>query len=248
MRFKAIVIAATALAAALTLNSAGTAQPSATAASYDGEGRLLFPADYREWVYVTSGHGMSYAAVAANRPEPPFDNVFADRAAYRHFLATGTWPEGTVLVLEIRDGTSHGSILRGGAFQTGNLLGIEVHVKDTARSEERTVVATHNPADRGIYNNWRPAAEMRPLLEERMRQLLAPSDLQLRRRAAGTDDRPRGKLLFVPRGQHRYRPHLRPVLPDAAAGRARQGHAHARLPRAGSGRAGSRRPMRRLHG
>jgi phosphoenolpyruvate carboxykinase (GTP) len=43
------------------------------------------------------------------------------------------------------------------------------HVKDTARSEERTVVATNNPADKGIYNNWRPAAEMRPLLEERMR-------------------------------------------------------------------------------
>jgi phosphoenolpyruvate carboxykinase (GTP) len=43
------------------------------------------------------------------------------------------------------------------------------HVKDTARSEERTVVATNNPADKGIYNNWRPAAEMRPLLEEKMR-------------------------------------------------------------------------------
>src|SRR5206468_10264026 len=43
------------------------------------------------------------------------------------------------------------------------------HVKDTARSEERTIVATSNPADKGAYNNWRPAAEMRPLLEERMR-------------------------------------------------------------------------------
>ena len=43
------------------------------------------------------------------------------------------------------------------------------YVKDTARSEERTVVATSNPADKGVYNNWRPAAEMRPLLEERMR-------------------------------------------------------------------------------
>ena len=43
------------------------------------------------------------------------------------------------------------------------------HAKDTARSEERTVVATSNPADKGVYNNWRPAAEMRPLLEERMR-------------------------------------------------------------------------------
>jgi phosphoenolpyruvate carboxykinase (GTP) len=43
------------------------------------------------------------------------------------------------------------------------------HPKDTARSEERTVVATSDPADAGVYNNWRPAAEMKPLLEERMR-------------------------------------------------------------------------------
>src|SRR3712207_505515 len=43
------------------------------------------------------------------------------------------------------------------------------HVKDTARSEERTVVATSNPADKGVYNNWRPASEMRPMLEERMK-------------------------------------------------------------------------------
>jgi phosphoenolpyruvate carboxykinase (GTP) len=41
--------------------------------------------------------------------------------------------------------------------------------KDTARTEERTVVATNNPADKGVYNNWRPAAEMKPLLEDRMR-------------------------------------------------------------------------------
>jgi phosphoenolpyruvate carboxykinase (GTP) len=43
------------------------------------------------------------------------------------------------------------------------------YVKDTARSEERTIVATANPADKGVYNNWRPAAEMRPLLENKMR-------------------------------------------------------------------------------
>ena len=30
------------------------------------------------------------------------------------------------------------------------------YVKDTARSEERTIVATNNPADKGVYNNWRP--------------------------------------------------------------------------------------------
>src|SRR5215472_751594 len=71
------------------------------------------------------------------------------------------------------------------------------YVKDTARSEERTVVATSNPADKGVYNNWRPADEMRPLLEERMRgasagktmyvvpYLMAPAGSPLERYAAG---------------------------------------------------------------
>src|SRR6266550_6329034 len=73
------------------------------------------------------------------------------------------------------------------------------HVKDTARSEERTVVATSNPADKGAYNNWRPAGEMRPLLEERMRgasagktmyvvpYLMAPAGSPLERYAAGVE-------------------------------------------------------------
>jgi len=43
------------------------------------------------------------------------------------------------------------------------------YVKDTARSEERTIVATANPSDKGTYNNWRPSSEMRPLLEKLMR-------------------------------------------------------------------------------
>jgi phosphoenolpyruvate carboxykinase (GTP) len=36
--------------------------------------------------------------------------------------------------------------------------------KDTARSEERTIVATSDPADEGVYNNWYPAAEMKEKL------------------------------------------------------------------------------------
>jgi phosphoenolpyruvate carboxykinase (GTP) len=43
------------------------------------------------------------------------------------------------------------------------------YAKDTARSEERTIVATASPADKGIYNNWHPSAEMRPLVEGLMR-------------------------------------------------------------------------------
>ena len=41
--------------------------------------------------------------------------------------------------------------------------------KDTARSEERTIVATSNESDKGVYNNWRPAAEMKELLTGLMR-------------------------------------------------------------------------------
>lgn len=43
------------------------------------------------------------------------------------------------------------------------------YFKDTARSEERTIVATNQESDKGVYNNWRPAAEMKELLTERMR-------------------------------------------------------------------------------
>lgn len=41
--------------------------------------------------------------------------------------------------------------------------------KDTARSEERTVVATDSPADAGLYNNWRDAEETEKIQIERMR-------------------------------------------------------------------------------
>src|SRR5215212_8375464 len=71
--------------------------------------------------------------------------------------------------------------------------------KDTARSEERTIVATNDPKDKGVYNNWRPASEMRPLLEERMRgasagrtmyvvpYLMAPPGSPLEAYAAGVE-------------------------------------------------------------
>jgi phosphoenolpyruvate carboxykinase (GTP) len=45
--------------------------------------------------------------------------------------------------------------------------------KDTARSEERTIVATGRESDRGVYNNWHPSSEMKPKLERLMRGALA---------------------------------------------------------------------------
>ena len=71
--------------------------------------------------------------------------------------------------------------------------------KDTARSEERTIVATSNPSDAGAYNNWRPSSEMKPLLEGKMRgasagktmyvvpYLMAPPGSPLEAYAAGVE-------------------------------------------------------------
>jgi len=38
------------------------------------------------------------------------------------------------------------------------------YYKDTARSEQRTIVATSNPADKGVYDNWYPSDEMKAKL------------------------------------------------------------------------------------
>ena len=42
------------------------------------------------------------------------------------------------------------------------------YAKDTARSEERTFVATSKPGDKGAYNNWVDSAEVKPKVEALM--------------------------------------------------------------------------------
>ncbi len=76
---------------------------------------------------------MTYSPIAAGAAEPAFDNVFVDPASYESFLKTGTWPDGTMLVLEVRGGRSKESINLHGAFQAGDALAREIHVKDTKR-------------------------------------------------------------------------------------------------------------------
>jgi hypothetical protein len=100
---------------------------------YSQTGELLFPANYREWIFLSSGLAMNYGPLAAKAGDAPqFDNVFATPAAYRSFLNTGTWPDKTVLVIEIRASASKGSINQSGHFQS-ELVGIEAEVKDEQR-------------------------------------------------------------------------------------------------------------------
>jgi len=100
--------------------------------SYESDGRLRFPAHYREWIYLSSGIDMSYSKVALSM-HSSFDNVFVEPTAYQAFVRTGTWPDGAQLVLESRAASEKGSINQRGKYQSGEPLGVEVHVKDTKR-------------------------------------------------------------------------------------------------------------------
>ena len=101
--------------------------------SYTSQGELIRPDNYREWIYLTSGLGMTYRTPdAAVNSNPKFDNVFVTPQAYKAFLATGAWPDKTMFALEIRKSGSKASINKGGSFQE-EMVALEVEVKDESR-------------------------------------------------------------------------------------------------------------------
>src|SRR5215472_5822959 len=118
----------------VTLLSAQQAgfEPQYTAAS-----ELVLPKDYREWVFLTSGLGMTYGpAASANPQNPKFDNVFVNPSSYRAFVKTGKWPDKTLFILEIRQSMEKGSINNGGHYQTG-IVSIEAALKDERRFAQK---------------------------------------------------------------------------------------------------------------
>jgi len=102
-----------------------------TALQIRSDSKLVFPADYREWVYLSSGLDMSYTADLPMAGQHMFNNVFVPRSAYETFLKSGTWPDGTVLMLETRGAATNQSILKHGQIQTDEVMGLEAHVKDS---------------------------------------------------------------------------------------------------------------------
>ncbi len=105
---------------------------SANLPQYTSDGKLKFPGNYREWVYLSSGIDMSYGP-GAGMDHSMFDNVFVNPEAYKFFLANGTWPDKTMLVLEVRKAETKSAINKAGKYQSGELMGREVHLKDESR-------------------------------------------------------------------------------------------------------------------
>ena len=67
---------------------------SAGAPQFTANNELVVPADYREWIFLSSGLGMTYGPIGeanGNRPLM-FDNVFVAPAAYRGRLERAGLP------------------------------------------------------------------------------------------------------------------------------------------------------------
>jgi cytochrome P460 len=138
VKIQTFVVLACALLLAVVLMTRPSAAQSAKSVgpTYASNGQLMRPANYREWVYVTSGLGMTYGSPeAAAARKPMFDNVFVTPDAYREFMRSGKWPENTMLVLEVRSADTNVSINNGGHTQ-GALASIEAAVKDRTRFPE----------------------------------------------------------------------------------------------------------------
>jgi hypothetical protein len=131
----ALCLPALSIAAILVSRPSASAKAAAdTAPAYAANGDMLPPVNYREWIYLSTGIDMSYSPTASQmQGESMFDNVFVNPAAYQSFLATGKWPDKTVMILEARGARTRGSINQRGHFQSTELKGLEVHVKDESR-------------------------------------------------------------------------------------------------------------------
>ena len=109
-----------------TFVAAIDAQQPVDGPTYVNGTNLVRPANYREWVFIGSGLGMTYDASAGGTT---FTNVFVNPAAYRGFMSTGRWPDRSVFVLEFRASATEAPPNTAGRFQT-RLVGLEAEVKD----------------------------------------------------------------------------------------------------------------------
>lgn len=119
---------------ALHHSSNRTQAASSSGPQFTPDGKLVRPEGYRRWVYVSSGHGMSYSQ--GDDGSGLFSNVFVNPSSYDYYLAHGTWPDKTIFVLELYSAASRGSINEHGSYQS-NFMGLEAEVKDETRFADK---------------------------------------------------------------------------------------------------------------
>lgn len=103
---------------------------------FAADGQMSRPEGYRRWLFVGANYGMGYTegetlTTQQQRPST-FHNIYLQPAALDAFAKTGSYPDGTMLVMEIVKPGTHASINKSGVFQD-QVVGIEAAVKDSKR-------------------------------------------------------------------------------------------------------------------
>ena len=101
---------------------------------YDTNRNLVLPDDYRRWVLVGSSLGLSYSD--SGQGHQMFNTTLMEPSAYRHFIETGTFREGTMFALIGQGVGTNATPARQGQFATDVHM-LELAVKDSKRVPER---------------------------------------------------------------------------------------------------------------
>jgi len=142
-----------------TLSFAGdTATDAVNAATFDDDGKLIKPGDIDEWVFLGSSLGMGYSQAEFDPDSPGmFQIVRMEPQAYKAFVETGRFADGTMFALHFYGSQNKVSINRAG-FVMGSLHFMEIHYKDSERFPDGFNFYT--------FNNDQTVAEEEPLPNE----------------------------------------------------------------------------------
>jgi hypothetical protein len=110
-----------------------TTAPTRVMPRYDAARNLLLPDDYRQWIAIGSSLGLSYNE--AVRGHQMFNTTLMEPGAYRHFVETGEFRDGTMFALVLQGVGTNASPARQGQFAT-DVHAVEMAVKDTSRVAE----------------------------------------------------------------------------------------------------------------
>jgi hypothetical protein len=127
------VAAAALITAAVNPSDQGDPGQARVSPKYGADGALLLPEDYRRWVFVGASLGLSYSEGA--RGMEMFHETLMEPTAYDHFVKTGAFREGTMLVLLLHGTGERVMPARHGKF-AADVHGVEMAVKDSSRRPE----------------------------------------------------------------------------------------------------------------
>jgi hypothetical protein len=137
-RLRPAALAALVAVGGLALQEARAQMTLSEGAVITGGNTTTIPEGFREWVFIgapLTPHGLNNGAAGF----PEFHHVYIEPQAFRTYLSTGAFPEGTTIVKELvllkeghhPDGSRDEASGRG--YFADRFAGIDMMVKDTAK-------------------------------------------------------------------------------------------------------------------